>query len=418
MAISVAALIVMATYAVDAGSWRYQAMLVQTAADSGAIAAAANLANLSSPSPTTMYAAANIATAANGMAGSASCTAGTNTCVGATAANGVTVTVNNPPVVPSPNPFTSSSVQVVVSRALPASFGWKSQTVSASAVASNGTPGNCLVALESATWTTATVANGNSTISAPTCGMAANGELALNSPDTINAKTITYMHSMTGSATYTGAGTPQVTSTVTADPCQGIAGCNYLALNAPSSTCSSGNLYNVAPTSTPATQALSPGTYCWATFTGGVTYNFAPGVYNFVDGIVVNTSGAVLNGTGVTLYTPANQGIVIDSGSTINLTAPTTGNTAGVVVYTAIANNLNTGLQFNSNADNVALNGLVYIGGSGSNGGVQLNGGGGTVTMGSLVCQWYTLNHGSGTTVLNLTGAGSGASSGTGGLSQ
>jgi hypothetical protein len=82
---------------------------------------------------------------------------------------------------------------------------------------------------------------------------------------------------------------------------------------------------------------LSPGTYCKDLQITGGTVTLNPGIY-YLDGASLSVSGSTtLTGTGVTLvftgsgssYGTAN----IAGGANVNLTAPTTGSTAGIVIF-------------------------------------------------------------------------------------
>jgi Flp pilus assembly protein TadG len=395
MAFALTALIGMAAMGISVGIWRYEQQLAQTAADSGAVAAAVELKN--SGTLAQMYAAANVDTTANGFKGSSS--------------NGVlnsyrkvTVTVNNPPTSGTAT-TNANAVEVIVSKQLPVYFGWTTLTVSARAVATNPTPsGNCMVAL-SQLYDVITM-DSQSQIIAPTCDVVSNGWLQLNSPKALDAKKISYRIGITGSTTYAG-GTPG-TGNLTADPCSTIPGCKYLqttdaaALHSADCTGESA-LYTTAPTHS---VNLTPGTYCWGTFPAG-TFNFAPGLYNFTIGFSEANAGVDLSGTGVTIY--SGNSLTFGQG-TVNLTAPTSGNTAGVVLFVTGAY---SGINFNTNSDKVTLDGLLYVSMGGTNTG-QIIFDGTNLTVGSIVCQSVTMNSNS---IVTLTDSGSSAG-GNGGLSE
>jgi hypothetical protein len=386
MTISLAALFAMAAYAIDVGIWHYQQLRAQTAADSGAVAAAANLANDSNATAATMYAAANVGTTANGFAGGA--TSGT-------ASGGVTVTLNHPPASGSAQ-GNVSAVQVVVTKVLPVYFGWQSQKVSASAVAMNSTSANCLVTL--ATQYDAVTLNSGSKLSMPTCDMASNSWILNNSNPTIDAKAITYIGGVQNSATYVEA-TPAPAATAAADPCSTVSGCKYLQNNPPSSACD----YSTSPGA--GNHTLTPGTYCYTVFTAPGTITFNAGVYNFQNGFSESGTGDVnFSGPGgVTIYSPTS--LTFGTGS-INITAPTTGNTAGVALYIAG----NNGIEFDQNTLPVTFDGLMYVPGAGASGSgsVQLDTGT-KLTAQALVSTWLTLNS---NTTLTLTGMGSASAHG------
>ena len=85
--------------------------------------------------------------------------------------------------------------------------------------------------------------------------------------------------------------------------------------------------------SSPSTINLNPGVY-----NGGIninsgvtTVNLASGVYYINGEFNVNT-GVTINGTGVTIYM-ASGALTMNRAATVNLTAPTSGDTAGLVIW-------------------------------------------------------------------------------------
>ena len=87
-----------------------------------------------------------------------------------------------------------------------------------------------------------------------------------------------------------------------------------------------------------ATVTLDPGVYC-----GGIGLNananvtLNPGVYFIDQGSLSVNGSATLTGTGVTLvFTSSGNNYAsatINGGATVNLTAPATGSTAGIVLF-------------------------------------------------------------------------------------
>jgi Flp pilus assembly protein TadG len=132
---------------------------------------------------------------------------------------------------------------------------------------------------------------------------------------------------------------------------------------------------------------LSPGTYCGgiSISQGNATYTLNPGVYilasvNGSPGLTDSKGTVTMTGTGVTLvftsadgtYPPASNPIMnIPNAMTLNLTAPTSGSTAGFVIMgdrsmplgTAGQNNSTpTGSQFVfNNGATGTLNGVAYV---------------------------------------------------------
>jgi hypothetical protein len=163
--------------------------------------------------------------------------------------------------------------------------------------------------------------------------------------------------------------------------------------------------------SSPNPITLNPGTYCGGiSFTkGNDTYNLNPGVYilastNSSQGLTDNNGSITLNGTGVTLvftsadgtYPPASSPIMnVPNDLTLNLTAPTTGTTAGLVIMGDSSMPLGTAGQVNSspstgtgsqfviaNGATMNLTGAIYV----PNGALSLIGNGAVnMTCGQII---------------------------------
>jgi Flp pilus assembly protein TadG len=317
VAFSILPMLVLVSLAVDVGTWRYEQRLEQTAADSAALAGATE--STYSSSLASITAAAQTDAASNGFTNGAA---------------GVTVTVNDPPLAGA---YASlpGDVEVVVARPLPIHFAMfgQSTSVSARAVAGLSTAGrNCIFALDASSSSSVTLDGG--TITIPTCGLISNGGLLFNGGATVNAASIGYAGS---GLTLNGANFPEAApapSVAAADPCPTIAGCAYVTANPPpAGGCVTPTTYNSSSTMT-----LSPGTYCQQVLTegsGGVVFN--PGVYNFESGFTNNSSPS-MTGSGVTLYLSGGS-LIVGSNTAVNLSAPTSGNTAGVLVYQPASNN-------------------------------------------------------------------------------
>lgn len=340
VAFALVPLIALASMAIDVGVWRCQQQLAQTAADSGALAAAVELAN--SGSLAQVYAAANIDATANGFAGSSD-NGSLNT------ADGVTLTVNNPPQ-SGPSTSDTSALEVIITKTLPIYFGWSKATVVARAVATNQSNGNCVVALDPSSSSAITLDSG--TISLPKCGMISDSGLWLNSVS-IDAASIGYNSSYpinggaSYSATFSGA-SPQVAAPI-ADPCATVAACASLASSPPSP----GTCYGYQSITAPVT--LNPGTYCNTLFSGSGTVTLNPGLYYFKGGFNCNSPVPNFAGTGVTLYT---DGTINWGTGTVNLAAPTSGAYADVLVYQPASDTSSMTFQGKSTA---ALTGLIYL---------------------------------------------------------
>ena len=299
----------MTALSVDVGYWRYQQRLEQSAADAGAMAGAIQVAYGASSS--TITSAAQNDAQTNGFANSGT----------------TTVAVHNPPLT-GPNAGNTAAVEVIVTKQQPLFFsgvvtGGSFQNITARAVAIMNQAGrSCVYALSTGT-NSLTINNAN--LSAPQCGMVANGNLNVNN-STVSSQWISYGgSSSTGSSTFTG-GSPQK-SIPAPDPCPSISGCQYLKGNPPSSgTCQNANFQNQDNVTIPA------GTYCQTlNISGCHNVTFSSGTYVLKNGMSLNNNDNV-NGSGVTFYNQSGQinGLGSSQGT---VSAPSSGHNCGVLVY-------------------------------------------------------------------------------------
>lgn len=312
VAFSMTVVIGLASMAIDVGYWRYQQRLEQTAADSAALAGAVQLGYTSTTSSIT--AAAQTDAATNGFTNDGVAT---------------TVTVNQPPLSGS-YAGNASAVEVIVSRKLPvhftALFGQSSTTVSARAVAMlSNVNRNCIYALSTSS---SAITMDGPTINIPKCGIISNGGYLINQ-GSVTAASVAYAAgaSNTFNNVTWGSATPAPSIPAT-DPCGSVPGCSYLKQNPPTSgPCMSQTTFNSSSTMT-----LQPGKYCnQVIIEGSGAVVFSPGVYDFEGGFTVNSGPPSVTGSGVTFYN--NGGSIIIDTSPTNLTPPTTGNYAGVLVF-------------------------------------------------------------------------------------
>jgi hypothetical protein len=332
-AVMLVVIVGMAALAVDVGYWRYRQRLMQTAADAAAIAGADELKY---PALADSVTAAKNDAAANGF----------------TDDNGVTVrvAVALPPTTGT-HVGNVNAVQVVVAEKQPlffgGAFGLAPQWISATAVALLSTPATCVYALSNDS--KAIQANG-AQLTATTCGFSSNGGFVVPG-STVTASLIGYVIGPYG---YNGQSYPQAQPTLiaaNADPCLTIAGCAYLKANPPNS----GACLNANP---PYSQSVTiqPGRYCTQLYVEGAnTLTFAPGVYEFDNGM--NVYGATVNGAGVTFYNGTGGASLTIQSPSITLTAPTSGNTSGVVLYQNAANSA----IFDERSATTSITGLMYF---------------------------------------------------------
>jgi Flp pilus assembly protein TadG len=304
-------------FAVDAGMMFRAKRMLQTAADAGAIAGAAELRFLTVDS-TTLTAVVDAATAQNGM---------TN------GSNGVTVTVNNPPATGSHTG--SAYVEVIVSQVEPTYFMQvlhvNSMTVSARAVAGNGPASGCIYTLD--TSGTDIGMTGSGTLSMANCGIvvdsASSSALKLTGSASITAESIGIVggYSETGSGTISP--TPVTGLAPAADPLAWLTPPSFVAsscLADPHFTGSSSN--TIGPTT-------AGGTICYdgLSMTGSGSLTMQAGTY-IINGGFSQTGSGSISGSNVTIYlAPPSGSLSLTGSGSLNVTAPTSGTYNGVLFY-------------------------------------------------------------------------------------
>jgi Flp pilus assembly protein TadG len=328
--------------ATDVGVLLREKRLVQIAADSAAIAGAAEL------SYTDVVTAAQTAATQNGF------TSGTT---------GATVTVNGPAQGgPQFGPFAGNIkyVEVIVSQDQPTVFmglfGRSPMTVTARAVATNGVSSGCIYTLGSTG--RGIRGSGGASLTDPSCGIivdsTSNNALTLSGGATINAKSVGVVGGVNASG---GAITPT--------PVTGIAPVSdpllFLQPGAPSYNpatlaCASG--LNVSGGTTQAVAPSGP-VACYngisvsggstlnitnpgvivingnLSLSGGSTVNFGAGLY-YTTGQFTASGGNTASGTDVTFFAASPGGSFnLSGGVNLNLTAPTSGTDNGILFWQA-----------------------------------------------------------------------------------
>lgn len=227
--------------------------------------------------------------------------------------NGVTVAINNPPTM-GPNTSNTAYVEAIVSGPEPTYFlrvlGVSSMNVSARAVAYLGNGPNCIYVLDP-TAGSAMSTNGNVTITAPTIGVVGN-------------------YTTIGNVTLTP--TPKTGAIAASDPLAYIAeptvgACAHTNFSLNGNTGSSSSYYQ-----------LYAGTYCGGISVNGNSWlNFNAGTYVLAGGGMHIQGNAVMTGAGVTFYNTKGTGgygaITLNGNSTVNFTAPTSGTLAGILFF-------------------------------------------------------------------------------------
>lgn len=314
--VSLVALLALIAIVADFSFMQHQRNMMQTAADSAAMAGAQELSY------------GDVAAAGKADAATNGYTDGVNN---------VTVAINNPPST-GPNAANAAYVEAIVSKPEPTYFlrvlGVSAMTVSTRAVAYQGNGPNCIYVLNP-TASDAFSANGNANVnsscgllvdSSSSSGMSANGSVSVKAP-TIG---------VVGGYTATGGGsfTPTPTTGIigASDPLESVA--------APTvGSCAHTNFKLTGTTGSPsAPYELYAGTYC-----GGISVNgnawlkFNSGTYILAGGGMSISSNTVISGTGVTFYNTTGTGgygsIILSANSTVNLSAPTSGPLAAILFF-------------------------------------------------------------------------------------
>lgn len=339
-AVAMPALAGFTAFGTEEGLLLYDRQSMQHAADSSALSAAAAYIGGSGN---------GISTQANAVAASYGFTNGSG---------GTTVTVHRPPT-SGPNQNNTSAIEVIITQPQTRLFSaiWNSSpiTVSARAVAlPEGQP--CVLALNrtasgsfseqgsvSSTLVNCSVVDDSSSSTAMNIGGSARlstnfvgvvGGISGTSGVTATAGTVTGYHYV-------------------ADP--------YASVNYPSySGCDHRNY------STHSSVTLSPGVFC-----GGISINaggsvtLSPGIYYLDGGNLSMAGSSSISGTGVTLVFTSSSGnnyasANISGGATINLTAPTSGPTAGIAIFGDRSMPTNTTFNFTGGGSQ-SIGGAVYV---------------------------------------------------------
>jgi Flp pilus assembly protein TadG len=314
--VSLVAMMGMIGVVTDFAFMQHQRNMMQTAADSAAMAGSQEL-NYGD-----MAVAGKADAARNGYTDGAS---------------SVTVAINNPPSA-GPNAANSAYVEAIVSKPEPTYFlrvlGVSTISVSARAVAYEGNGPNCIYVLNPSA-SGAFSANGNVTV-ASGCGLLVNSNsssgLTAVGNVTITAPTIGVVgnYTATGGASLTP--TPKIGVITASDP--------LAYVPAPTVGSCAHNNFKLTGTSGSVSSPyqLYAGTYC-----GGISVNgnawlhFNAGTYVLAGGGMSISSNTTMTGAGVTFYNTTGSGgygaITLGGSATVNLSAPTSGALAGILFF-------------------------------------------------------------------------------------
>src|SRR5581483_2668974 len=246
---------------------------------------------------------------------------------------GVSISINKPPL--SGNYAGKDGViEVVINQlqtlALIPLFTTASFTLTGRSVAKLGGTGSCALALDPLAKNSVNISNGG-TVTLNGCGLisnsSSNSAVLVTGSATLNASALTTVgsYSVTRGGNLNVSGSITTGAPATADPYAGR------TIPTPGTCLSGGSISNK-------TIALPAGTYCGGislTNTSKVTLN---GLYVLSDGDLSVAGGSTLSGTATIVLTGSGTGskigsVTISNGSIVNLTAPTSGATAGLVFF-------------------------------------------------------------------------------------
>jgi hypothetical protein len=314
--VSLIAIMGMIGVVTDFSFMQHQRNMMQTAADSAAMAGSEELAY------------GDQVTAGKADAASNGYTDG---------ASSVTVTINNPPST-GPNAANSGYVEAIVSKPEPTYFlrvlGVSTMTVSARAVAYEGNGPNCIYVLNPSA-SGAFSANGNVTVSSG-CGLLVDSSsstgLSVVGHVSITAPTIGVVggYSAGGSSTLTP--TPKTGVIAASDPLSyvpapTVGSCAHTNFSLNGSSGSSGSPYQ-----------LYAGTYCGGiSVHGNAVLHFNAGTYVLAGGGMNISANTTMTGSGITFYNTTGTGgygaISFNGNSQANFSAPTSGPLAGILFF-------------------------------------------------------------------------------------
>jgi Flp pilus assembly protein TadG len=421
--------------AIDAGMLYHQKRLAQTAADAGALAAAAGEstgANVTSSAQTA--ATQNGLTLGTGR-GQATVTASLLNSGSSLGYVQVVATIHSPTVFLGVlgsrfNPMDiSAAAEASYSISSNACFTGLSQSgtavPNASGVETDGST--------SMTWNTTVMSDiateGNSQIKAPNCGIQACGP---------SSSTYASGSGKTGAALYAW-GSGNITAESNTAPSYGTDNSGSKITTTPTlGTCTGDPMAGKMPTAPTAgscidpswmknntaggaAETISPGTYCNFNTSNVSTLTMQPGLYVITTTFSTN-SGSTINGNGVTIYLAngviANSGNYtyvsggatpygVGNGTTMNISAPTSGTYSGIAIWDGNSSSSTPDTFTFGGGASSSFSGTIYA----PNTNLVLGNGSGTSTMSSSIVANTIMVLG-GSTIQNGYNAGNGAGSG------
>jgi hypothetical protein len=274
-------------------------------------------------------------------------------------AKGVTLTVNHPPL--SGN-YTSDqrAVEVIIQepqrRLFSALYASSDVTIAARSVALGTGGKGCVIALDPSASGAVTL-QGAAGVTLAGCSLYDNSNnssaMTVGGSGTISAESVNIVGGI--------ANTSGVTTT------DGIA-TGQSAIADPYANATFGSFTGCDQTNFVAksTVTINPGVYCGGLkLNAGANVTLNPGIYYLDRGTLSVNGGASLSGTGVTLVFTSSNGhnyanASINGGANINLVAPTTGPTAGIVLFGD--RNMTAGTSFTLNGgSSEVFGGAIYL---------------------------------------------------------
>jgi putative Flp pilus-assembly TadE/G-like protein len=361
---------------VEFGWWMHQKDKMQNAADSGAVSAAtANSGNLS-----------NLETEADAVIASYGFVNGSK---------GTVITVNRPPTSGSYG-STSNAVEVIIQQPQDRLFSRiysKGQVNIAARAVALPTPGlGCVLALNQSASGAATI-KGSALVNLNECGLYSNSSagdsVSAGGSSSLKTQSVHSAGGVTGQSNISAQQGIFQNQSPSSDP--------YASMNPGSpSGCTKTNL------SVKNKMTISAGTYCGGIqVNAGAVLTLNPGIYFITNGDFQVNGGATVTGTGVTLVFTSTAKATINGGADVSLTAPTSGSTAGVVMFGA--RDMATGTNFNLNGGSTQyFGGAIYLPKAALN---FAGGAGSTTSCTQIVADTVTFT-GNANLSLNCTGSG------------
>lgn len=338
---------------VETGYWSHMQRKVQQAADMAAQAASVRLR--AGDSQAAITATAQRVALVSGLS------------------QGGVVTVNLPPVTGA-RAGAPDAVEVILTETHPryftAIFAGGRVTVAGRAVSViEGGSTACMLAL-SPSATSGILVSGSTSVTMQGCDLAANSVSGTaydmgNSGATLSAGCIYTVGGARTNAnlTLTGCAAPRTNSVAARDPYRGVAEPEVRG------TCTNGNVGQPNTTQTLTPTALHPNGMKFLRFCKGLdlkgTVRLEPGLYIVEGGLSINggdansANAASITGAGVTIYMAPGSELKLNGNVAINLSAPTAGPTAGILIFGARDTTVVESHVINGTSGSV-LQGAVY----------------------------------------------------------